>query len=51
MIQKWYQFIKIIHFVDNSMQNIGQKTENQLVHCESSTIHFRDFGPFRRSPF
>ena len=41
-----------IHLVDNSRQYMLRKTENHLVHCESSTSHFCDyFGPFSPFPF
>jgi hypothetical protein len=41
-----------IHLVDNSRQYMLRKTENHLVHCESSTFHFcDDFGPFSPFPF
>ena len=45
-----YFLILDIHLEDNSRQYILQKTENHLVHCESSTFHFCDnvglFSPF-----
>ena len=42
-----YFLILDIHLEDNSRQYILQKTENHLVHCESSTFHFCDnVGPF-----
>ena len=36
----YYFRISDIHLADNSRQNILSKTENLLVHCESSAVQF-----------